>query len=67
MSDKTDFSKKLKKLEDIVEWFESEDIDLDKAVDKFEDGMKLAGELKKYLETVENRVEKVKKSFAEES
>lgn len=63
MSNNQDFGNKLKELEAITAWFESEEVDLNEALTKFERGMQLAGELKKELEDVENRVEKIKAKF----
>lgn len=61
---KLDFAKELKELEAIVEWFETGEVDLDQALAKFERGMEVAQRLKHYLETVENKVEIIKKKFA---
>ena len=58
-----DFGKELKELEQIVEWFESGDADLDAALPKFERGMELATKLKKHLDQIENKVEVIKKKF----
>ncbi len=63
MADQTDFSAKLKELEDITKWFESSEVDLDQALVKFERGMELAGELKTRLQSVENRIEQIKQKF----
>src|SRR5665213_2685741 len=58
-----DFGAKLKELETITEWFESDEVDLNAALAKFERGMQLADELKRELQQVENRVEKIKARF----
>lgn len=63
MTSKPDFGAQLKELEAITEWFESDKVDLDAALVKFERGMELASELKKELQQVENRVEKIKQRF----
>lgn len=63
MSSKEDFGSKLKELELITEWFESDDVDLNDALKKFERGMELADGLKKELQQIENRVEVIKKKF----
>lgn len=65
MSDKQNktFAEDMAELEAITTWFESPDIDLDEALDKFERGMELASGLKKQLGDVENKIEKIKKSF----
>lgn len=58
------FEKALKELEDITGWFEAGDADLDQGLAKFERGLELAGQLKKHLAEIENRVEKIKQKFA---
>ena len=55
----------MKELETIVAWFESAEIDVTEGLKKFEDGSKLAQDLKKQLEEVENTVTKIQKSFEE--
>jgi exodeoxyribonuclease VII small subunit len=57
------FAAKLKELEAITAWFESEQVDLNEALAKFERGMELSDQLKKELQDVENRVEKIKQKF----
>lgn len=63
MTSSNDFGAKLKELETITEWFESEEVDLNQGLTKFERGMQLAGELKGELGQLENRVEKIKQKF----
>src|ERR1700757_494565 len=63
MSSQANFAKKLSELETITAWFESDNVDLDEALAKFERGMVLADELKRELQQVENRVEKIKQRF----
>lgn len=58
------FTKDLQELEAITSWFESEEVDLDQALTKFERGMTLAAGLKEHLNGVENRVEKIKQKFS---
>ncbi len=62
-SEKADFGGKLNELESITDWFESDAVDLNEALKKFERGMVLADDLKKELAEVENRVEKIKQKF----
>jgi exodeoxyribonuclease VII small subunit len=59
----SDFGAKLRELEGITAWFESDEVDLNTALAKFERGMQLADELKRELQQVENRVEKIKARF----
>ena len=61
---KKSFTKQFEELEAITEWFESEDaLDLEKGLKEFEEGLKLAQELKEQLSEVENKVEKIKEKF----
>ena len=57
------FESALKELEAITQWFESSDVDLDQSLAKFERGMELTAQLKDHLQSVENRVEKIKQRF----
>jgi exodeoxyribonuclease VII small subunit len=63
-NDQFDFGAGLKELEEITAWFESEEVDLDEGLKKFERGMALAGQLRDHLAVIENRVEKIKVKFA---
>lgn len=66
MSDqKNNFQDDLRALEEIVERFESGEIDLDQAINEFERGMKLADKLKQRLETMENKVTEIKRKFGQ--
>lgn len=50
------FADKIKQLQEIVDWFDSNEIDLDEAVEKFELGAKLAKELKTDISQLENKI-----------
>jgi exodeoxyribonuclease VII small subunit len=50
----------------LVEWFESEDINLDEAVGKYEQAMLLLDEMEKYLKTAENKVKKITEKFSDD-
>jgi len=57
MSSKNDsFASKMQELEEIVAWFDSSEVNLDQAVEKFERGTKLAKELKADISEIENKV-----------
>ena len=58
-----DFGAKLAELEAITAWFESDEVDLNRALQQFERGMQLAKELNQELQQVENRVETIKAKF----
>ena len=49
--------------EKIVEWFDHDDLDIEAAIKKFEEGEKLAEQIKKQLATAKNQIEIVKKKF----
>ncbi len=59
-----DFSASMKELEEIAAYLESSDVDLDEAIAKFERGAALAGELKQYLASAENKVTQLKQDFS---
>ncbi|MSU75195.1 MAG: exodeoxyribonuclease VII small subunit [Candidatus Magasanikbacteria bacterium] len=57
---KFNFAKSYAELEKISAWFERENIDLEEGIEKLEEGTKLVGEIKKYLNTVENKIKSLK-------
>ena len=50
-------------LADIMAWFESEQVDLDKAVEQYAKAMSLIAEMEDYLKTAENKVKKIVAKF----
>lgn len=56
-------AEKFQELETITAWFEQEDIDLEQALPKFEQGLKLAQECKAQLDDVGNKIQKIKVEF----
>ncbi|MDP3964780.1 MAG: exodeoxyribonuclease VII small subunit [bacterium] len=58
------FEDQFKELESIVEELESGEVNLDTGLKKFERGLELAQDLKKQIAEVENKVEVIKKKFA---
>lgn len=64
MAKKTTFADQFAELEQITEWFETADVDLDEGLKKFERGLELARALKVKLADVENTVVTLKKKFA---
>lgn len=53
---KSDFSSKFKELEEIAEWFEAGEPDIDEGMKKFERASVLAKELKHVLQEAENKI-----------
>jgi exodeoxyribonuclease VII small subunit len=50
-------------LAELMAWFESESVDLDQALAKYEQSMKLLAEMETYLKTAKNKVNKIRASF----
>jgi exodeoxyribonuclease VII small subunit len=50
-------------LAETMEWFESGEVDLDAAVAKYRRAMELIEQLEQYLQTAENEIKKITKSF----
>lgn len=58
----------LKKLKDIVDWFDKQDeVDVEMGLEKVKEGAVLIKESKKQLKELENEFEKVKADLEEES
>jgi exodeoxyribonuclease VII small subunit len=47
-------------LDKLVAWFESDQVDLDEAIVKYEKVEKLIGEMEKHLKSAENKINKIK-------
>lgn len=56
-------SQKIAELDEIVAWFDQEDIDIEQAITKFEQGSKLADDIGKHLEVMENKITVLKERF----
>lgn len=57
------FAEAFNELEELTEWFETEEVDLDEGLKKFERGLELSQICKKKLQEVENKVTTLKKKF----
>lgn len=53
------YSQMMAELQEIIDWFENEEADLDEAVKKYRQANKLIDGLENYLKTVENKVREV--------
>ncbi|MFA5986355.1 MAG: exodeoxyribonuclease VII small subunit [Parcubacteria group bacterium] len=63
---KSNLTKNLKEIEEIVTWFEKQDeVDVEQGIEKVKIGAKLIKESKKRLQEIENEFEEVKKDLAE--
>jgi exodeoxyribonuclease VII small subunit len=43
----------------IIDWFESDEVELDSAIAKYEQAMELIDKLEKYLKSAENKIQKI--------
>ncbi|MFQ5493641.1 MAG: exodeoxyribonuclease VII small subunit [Candidatus Dojkabacteria bacterium] len=57
------------KLDEIIEYFEQEDtkFNLDEAIRKYEEAMKLVQDVRKELESVELRINEIQEKYSEEN
>lgn len=68
MAKEIDLTESLKKLEEIVGWFENqEEVDVEKGLEKVKEGVKLIRSSKERLKKVENEFEEIKKELEEEN
>ena len=55
----TDYKELSEKLAEIITWFESDEVDLDSAVKKYEEAVVLMTQMQNYLDTAENKIKKI--------
>jgi len=65
MADSKKYSKMLEEVESIIDEISSEDIDLDKMVDKVEKGFDLIRKMRARLDQTKNKIETLRKDFEE--
>ncbi|MGC9031538.1 MAG: exodeoxyribonuclease VII small subunit [Minisyncoccia bacterium] len=63
LQEKFNFSKAYKEIEEINEWFQKEDIDLDQALENYERAMELIKKCRERLKQAENKFEEIKKKY----
>lgn len=63
---KFNFTKAYKEIEEINQWFQGEDIDLEEALTKYERGMELIQKCKERLKEAENKFEEIKRKYSPE-
>lgn len=59
------FGKALEEIEEIAQWFERGDVDLELAIEKYRRGMGLLKKCKERLQNVENELLDINKEFAD--
>lgn len=59
-TDKKNYQQLAAELAAIIDWFEAGDVNLDQAIAKYEQAVKLIAEMETYLKTAENKLKKIK-------
>jgi len=54
------YSEAIKELQEITDYLESSEVDLDEAIEKFDRGSKIAGEIENHLKSAENKIKTIK-------
>ncbi len=62
-NDKLSIQEKVNELDKVVEWFQSDDFQLEKATTMLKKAADLANDIERDLKTIANEVNEVKKSF----
>ena len=65
MSTKNSIAEKTAQLDVLVSWFDGDEFELEKALDKFKEAEKLAGEIEQDLLALKNEINVIKKKFDE--
>jgi exodeoxyribonuclease VII small subunit len=53
-------------LNQLVEWFESDSVNIDEAVNKYQQAMELLAQMDNHLKTAENKIKKIALKFESE-
>ena len=64
MKETRTLSEKIKDLESQIDWFYSDEFELEKATEKYKEATKLAQELQKDLNDLQNEIEVLKEDFS---
>lgn len=57
----------LGELEELLEWFEQDDMDIEEALKKYEKGQKLTADIRERLAVVENKITVLEQKFDQAS
>ena len=63
MAESSNVKNKIKELEKILEYFQSDEIDLDEGIKKYEKAMKLASEVSKTLKGYKLKINEIKSKY----
>lgn len=64
MSEKNSLDDKIKKLDEKVEWFYSDDFKIEEATKKYKEAITLAKEVQRDLDELKNEIEVLKEDFS---
>ena len=64
MKETKTLNEKIKDLESQIDWFYSDEFELEKATEKYKEATKLAQELQKDLNDLQNEIEVLKEDFS---
>ena len=67
MSNNLNLNQKIKKLDEKVEWFNSDEFELEKAVENYKEALALASEIEEDLKNLKNEVEVLNEDFSKEA
>ena len=63
MSTKKSLKELMAEFDEVVAWFDGDDVDVEEAIAKFEQGSKLADQIKKQLAEVKNKIRVINSDF----
>ncbi|HKX24564.1 MAG TPA: exodeoxyribonuclease VII small subunit [Candidatus Saccharimonadales bacterium] len=61
----TPLNDQLRELDELIAWFDRDDFDLDEALKKFDDGIKLTEQIEERLSKLENKITVLREKFGE--
>lgn len=64
---KNDLTTKLKELDELLEWFEQDDLDIEQAIAKYEKGSELTRSIREQLTSIENKITVIEQRFDQEA
>ncbi|MBR3252887.1 exodeoxyribonuclease VII small subunit [Candidatus Saccharibacteria bacterium] len=67
MANTQNLNQKIKELDEKVEWFNSDEFELDKAVENYKEALGLAVEIEEDLKNLKNEVEVLDQDFSKDS
>lgn len=63
---KTSYQQLSQELAGLIEWFESENVNLDEAAEKYEQAMNVISQMENHLLEAQNKIKKISAKFGDE-